>query len=381
MYSRLLAPPEGKSFFLFGPRGTGKTTWVRATFPQALFVDLLEASTFNELLANPQRLENRIPPKFTDWIVIDEIQKIPALLDEVHRLIEKRKLKFVLTGSSARKLRRHGPNLLAGRAVSRSMHPLAAIEMGERFNLEQAVHHGMLPAVGSEPDPADYLASYVRTYLEEEVRQEGLTRNLAAFSRFLESASFSQGSVLSVTAVASDCGVERKTVESYFGILEDLMIARKIPSFTKKAKRRIIAHPKFYFFDAGVFRTLRPSGPLDAPEGAEGPALETLFLQNLLAVNDGLNLGYAIHYWRTANQVEVDFVLYGKRGLVAFEIKRGERIRSEELAGLRLFANDYPNAHLFLAYGGERKQYFDGIEAWPIQKLLRALPVVLQGEV
>ena len=377
MYSRLLTPPQGKSFFLFGPRGTGKTTWVRTAFPDALFVDLLEATTFNELLANPQRLETRIPPKFGGWIIIDEIQKIPALLDEVHRLIEKRKLKFVLTGSSARKLRRQGPNLLAGRAVSRSMHPLTAVEMGEDFNLESAVRHGMLPAIGTEPDPADYLASYVRTYLEEEVRQEGLTRNLAAFSRFLESASFSQGSVLSVSAVASDCGVERKTVESYFGILEDLMIARRIPSFTKKAKRRVVAHPKFYFFDTGVFRTLRPAGPLDEPEGAEGPALETLLLQNLIAVNDSLNLGYDIHYWRTANQVEVDFVLYGKKGLLAFEVKRGDRIRGEELTGLRLFAKDYPKARLFLAYGGDRKQYLEGIEVWPMRELLAGLPELL----
>ncbi|MEO6096115.1 MAG: DUF4143 domain-containing protein [Fibrobacteria bacterium] len=377
MYSRLLITSPKKSFFLFGPRGTGKTAWARTAFPKALYLDLLEAGLFNDLLANPQRLENFIPARFKEPIIIDEVQKVPALLDEVHRLIENRKLMFILTGSSARKLRRHGPNLLAGRALTHAMHPLTAVEMGEDFDLARALRYGLLPAITTEPDPGKYLESYVRTYLEEEVRQKGLTRNIAAFARFLEAASFSQGCVLSISAVARDCGVDRKAVEGYFGILEDLLIGIRLPTFTKRSKRRMVSHPKFYFFDVGIFRTLRPAGPLDTPEEAEGPALETMLLQNLVAVNDSLDLGFKVFYWRTSDDYEVDFVLYGKKGLIAIEVKRGSRLSSDSLSGLKSFAGDYPTARLILAFGGPRRLQFDKIEAWPMEMLLKELPTIL----
>ena len=263
MYPRLLKPPEAKSFFLFGPRSTGKTTWVRRAFPQAVYIDLLEAELFTRLTANPQRLESLVPTGHRAWVVIDEIQRIPDLLPEVHRLIETRKLRFALTGSSARKLRRGGTNLLGGRARSLAMHPLSAAELGQDFRLERSLRFGQLPPVYSEPEPEKFLAGYVKTYLDEEVRQEGLTKNLGAFARFLEAASFSQGAVLNISAVARECAVERKVVENYFGILDDLLIGHRLPVFTKRAKRRLVGHPKFYFFDAGVFLTLRPKGPLD----------------------------------------------------------------------------------------------------------------------
>ena len=224
MYSRLLKPPENKSFFLFGSRGTGKTTWVRSKFPSAVYLDLLEAELFNDLIANPQRLENFIPKNFRDWIIIDEIQKIPELLNEVHRLIEKYRYKFVLTGSSARKLRRRGQNLLAGRALTYFMHPLTTIELGKDFNLDHSLAYGQLPCAYIESNPKGYLESYVKTYLQEEVQQEGLTRSLGAFYRFLETASFSQGSVLNISEVSRECAVERKVVENYFTILEDLLM-------------------------------------------------------------------------------------------------------------------------------------------------------------
>ncbi len=373
----MLIPPEGRSFFLFGPRGTGKTTWVQRTFPKAVRIDLLEARLFNDLLADPQRLEGLIPPGGDNAVVIDEVQKVPALLDEVHRLIEKRRLRFILTGSSPRKLRRGGVNLLAGRALTCAMHPLAAAEMGADFDLARALRFGLLPAAQMEAEPQRFLESYVRTYLEEEVRQEGVTRNLSAFSRFLEAAGFSQGSVLNVAGVARDCAVERKVVESYFEVLEDLLIACRLPVFSKRSKRRLIAHPKFYFFDAGVFRAVRPSGPLDAPEEAEGPALETLLLQNLAAVNDALHLGYKIHYWRTSDGMEVDFVLYGKRGLFAFEVKRRGRVDAAAAAGLRSFIADYPMAKAILAYGGERQLRLGKVDAWPVRSLLLSLPEIL----
>jgi predicted AAA+ superfamily ATPase len=379
MYSRLLSPPDAQSFFLFGPRGTGKTTWVRRSFPGAVYIDLLEAELFTRLTANPQRLESLIPDGHRDWIVIDEIQRIPDLLSEVHRLIETRKHKFALTGSSARKLRRGGVNLLGGRARTLSMHPLTAGELGGDFNLEHSLRFGHLPVAYAEPHPEKYLAGYARTYLEEEVRQEGLTRNLGAFTRFLEAASFSQGAVLNISEVARECAVERKVVESYFGILEDLLIGYRLPVFSKRAKRRLVAHPKFYFFDAGVFRALRPKGPLDSPEEIDGAACETMLFQELLAVNDGLDLGHKLYYWRSAAQQEVDFVLYGAKGLFAFEIKRTARISGIDLRGLRAFLKDYPTAKACFLYGGRRRMREGLIDLVPIETALRELPDILSG--
>lgn len=379
MYSRLLSPPDAQSFFLFGPRGTGKTTWVRRSFPGAVYIDLLEAELFTRLTANPQRLESLIPDGHRDWIVIDEIQKIPDLLSEVHRLIETRKHKFALTGSSARKLRRGGVNLLGGRARTLSMHPLTAGELGGDFNLEHSLRFGHLPVAYAEPHPEKYLAGYARTYLEEEVHQEGLTRNLGAFTRFLEAASFSQGAVLNISEVARECAVERKVVESYFGILEDLLIGYRLPVFSKRAKRRLVAHPKFYFFDAGVFRALRPKGPLDSPEEIDGAACETMLFQELLAVNDALDLGHKLYYWRSAAQQEVDFVLYGAKGLFAFEIKRTARISGIDLRGLRAFLKDYPTAKACFLYGGRRRMREGLIDLVPIETALRELPDILSG--
>ena len=377
MYSRLIIPPKDKSFFLFGPRGTGKTTWVKSKFPKALYLDLLEAELFNDLLANPQRLENFIPKNFSDWIVVDEVQRIPELLNEVHRLIEKYKYKFILTGSSARKIRRKGVNLLAGRALSYHLFPLTAAELAGSFDLSRSLSYGQLPCVYTEENPKAYLESYVKTYLEEEIKQEGFTRNLGAFSRFLEAASFSQGSVLNISSVARDCSVERKVVENYFTILEDLLIAYKIPVFAKRAKRRLAAHPKFYFFDVGLYRTLRPAGPLDIPEEIGGHALETLFLQELIAMNAYSALGYNIFYWMTSNKVEVDFVLYGTKGIKAFEIKRTGKISHSMLKGLKAFQEDYPQSQAYFIYGGERRLREGEIEIIPMKEALKNLPQIL----
>lgn len=377
MYSRLIEPPKDKSFFLFGPRGTGKTTWVKSKFDKPVYLDLLEAEIFNDLLANPQRLENFIPKNFRGWVIIDEVQRIPELLNEIHRLIEKNKYKFILTGSSARKIRRKGVNLLAGRALSYHLYPLTALELGDNFNLDHSLMYGNLPCAYTEKDPKAYLESYVKTYLEEEIQQEGLTRNLGAFSRFLEAASFSQGAPLNVSSVARDCSVERKVVESYFSILEDLLIAYRIPVFTKKAKRRMVNHPKFYFFDTGLYRTLRPAGPLDMPEEIEGHAIETLFLQELTAVNSYLRLGYNISYWMTSNNTEVDFVLYGNKGILAFEVKRTAKISTAMFKGLKAFKRDYPQAKTYFVYGGERVLREGDIEIIPVKEAVKKLPKIL----
>ncbi len=373
MYPRLLTPPTRQSFFLFGPRGVGKTAWLRERFPDAPFFDLLDAHIYTRLLAAPGRLGDEIPADYHGWVVLDEIQRLPDLLNEVHRLIEARRLRFVLTGSSARKLRRRGVNLLAGRALTRFMHPLTAMELGRDFDLRRALRYGGLPFACTEPDPRDYLKSYVTTYLREEVQQEGFARNLAAFARFIEAASFSQGAILNVAAVARESAVHAKVAEDYFSILEDLLIAVRLPVFAKRAKRRTVAHPKFYFFDAGVFQTIRPRGPLDATEEIAGPALETLVLQQLRALNDYRGLGYSLHYWKTAAGDEVDFVLYGERGLVAIEVKMTQHVRSDDLQGLRRFKDDYPKATAFLLYTGSHRRHDAGIEIVPAGDALRAL--------
>jgi predicted AAA+ superfamily ATPase len=257
------------------------------------------------------------------------------------------------------------------------MHPLSVAELGDDFQLEHSLRYGQLPSVYTEADPKKYLEAYVRTYLEEEIRQEGLTRNLSAFARFLEAASFSQGSVLSISSVARECHIERKVVESYFSILEDLRIGYRVTIFSKKAKRRLIVHPKFYFFDVGVYRTLRPMGPLDAPEEVDGIALETLFLQELMALNSALDLGYKIFYWRTSNGREVDFVLYGPKGLLSFEIKRTSRITSTMLGGLRSFLTDYPMAKAYFVYMGNRRMHEGKIEIVPVLEILKNVKTLL----
>lgn len=379
MYTRIFQPPASRqSFFLFGPRGTGKSHWTRSAYPDALVVDLLRSGLATQLSADPGRLEHLIPADHPGPIILDEVQKVPALLDEVHRLIEARGHRFVLTGSSARSLKRRGTNLLAGRARTRFLHPLTAAELGADFDLVHALRFGGLPVVWTAPDPGDFLDGYVSTYLREEVIQEGLTRNVAAFSRFLEAASFSQASPLNLSEVARDCAVGRKTVESYFTILEDLLLAVRVPVFTRRARRKLTTHPKFFLFDAGVYRAIRPRGPLDSSDEIDGAALETLVFQHLRALNDALGLGYAIHHWRTSSGTEVDFVLYGDRGLIALEVKRSRRVRPRDLIGLRTFIEDYPGARAFLFHAGSQEEHHGAIVALPIGDGLTRLRELLE---
>lgn len=373
MYPRMLQWPTRQSFFLFGPRGVGKTAWVHRQFPGALFFDMLDHQVYTQLLAAPQRLGDQIPRDHKDWVIVDEVQRVPELLNEVHRLIESRRLRFVLTGSSARKLRRRGVNLLAGRALTRHMHPLTALELGKDFDLKRALRWGCLPLTCTSENPEDYLKTYAATYLREEVQQEGFARNVGAFSRFLEAASFSQGSALNMAAVARESAVSAKVVEDYFSILEDLLIAMRLPVFTKRAKRRLIAHPKFYYFDAGVFQAIRPRGPLDVPEQIHGAALETLFLQQVRAINDYKELGYRLHYWRTTTGDEVDFVLYGERGLRAFEVKMGQNVRPDDLRSLLRFHADFPQARAHLLYLGQRRWHDRGVEVLPFVECVTKL--------
>jgi len=379
MFKRVINIPlkSGKSFFLFGPRGTGKTTWLRQHLPRAFFINLLQSEHYNRLSANPGLIRQMIPPNYSDWIIIDEIQRIPELLNEVHDLIESRKHIFIITGSSARKLKQKGVNLLAGRALTYYMHPLTAKEQGDAFQMAQSLLFGHLPARFSEHDPKKYLKDYIQTYVREEVLQESLTRNIGHFSRFLEVASFSQGSVVSISEIAREAHIERATAKNYFSILEDLLIGVHLPVFTRKAKRKLISHLKFYYFDTGVFRAIRPTGPLDSEAELDGPAVETLVFQELRAVNDYLECGYQLYFWRTKNGLEVDFILYGPGGLIAIEVKRSAHVHSRNLRGLKEFKKDYPIATCYLFYGGSAPLYMGDIIVLPLGQALRNLEQLL----
>ncbi len=368
--SRFFEPPR-ESFFLLGPRGTGKSTWLRHVLPGALHVDLLRPEVERELSARPERLRDLVRGEpGRDTVVLDEVQRVPQLLPVVHEILESPdRRRFVLTGSSARKLRRGGFDLLAGRALVRSLHPFMAAEFPS-FDLGASVKHGLLPLVRASRRPADILAAYASLYLEQEVRLEGLARNVGSFARFLEAASFSHGGVLNVANVARECQIERKTVSGYVDVLEDLLLGFRLPVFAKRAKREVTAHPKFYFFDAGVFRSLRPNGPLERPEEIDGAALEGLVAQHLRAW-----LGYGgagnLFFWRTRAGSEVDFVVYGPSGFWAIEVKDTGRVRPEDLRPLGAFAEEYPEAASILLYRGDERLRIGKTWCLPVEAFLR----------
>ncbi|NUM87919.1 MAG: ATP-binding protein [Bdellovibrionales bacterium] len=370
------SPPGRQSYFLFGPRGVGKSSWVKRAYPKAAYVDLLEDETYRRLLARPGTLSDLLPSS-PAAVIIDEVQKVPALLDEVHRLIKKRRIQFILTGSSARKLKKQGVNLLAGRALTFSLFPLTARELGADFDLKRALRFGLLPLAVTSEHPKLFLESYVKTYLKEEVEQEGLTRQLGSFARFLETASFSQAALLSVAQIASEAQIHRKVVEDYFSILRDLLLSYELPVFSRRAKREMMTKRKFYFFDAGLYRTIRPKGPLDSDAELGGPAFETLCLQELMALNHYLHAGYDFFHWRTRRHEEVDLVLYGENGLLAFDFKSGSRLREADFDGLRLFAEDYPQARLHLIHGGSERRIMGGVKVIPAQEFFAEAEALL----
>lgn len=370
--NRLFQPP-GQSFFLFGPRGTGKSTWLRRTYPDALFIDLLNDDTFRAYSARPQRLADVLaghagPPGI---VVVDEIQRVPSLLPVVHLLIESRKdLLFVLTRSSARKLKRSGTDLPAGRAVLRTMHPYMAVELGRAFDFEMCLQTGLVPVVVESPEPGDTLASYAGLYVREEVMAEGLVRNVGDFTRFLESAALSHGSVLNTANISRECEVKRKTVEGYLSIIEDLLLAIRLRVFSRRSRRALASHPKFYLFDVGVFRSLLPSGPLYTQSNTEGAALEGLVLQHLRAWIAYSRKSLELYYWRTRAGAEIDFILYGEDGFYALEVKCAPRVRPEDLRALKSFKADYPEAAPILLYRGKERLLHEGILCLPIEEFI-----------
>lgn len=373
-FRRLLAIdlPPGRSAFLWGARQTGKSTFLRERFPDSVYVDLLDADTVLRLGARPTRLGEELqsaPEAVAQPVVIDEIQKAPGLLDEVHRLMETRGLSFVLCGSSARKLRRAGVNLLGGRAWRFEMFPLTWAEIPD-FDLLQALTRGLLPGVYSEPRFRRSLAAYVRDYLTQEIINEGLTRNHAAFTRFFEALRFCHGELLNYTAIARDCGVEAKTVRAYFEILQDTLVGYLIYPFHRRTGRQSIsAAPKFYLFDVGVAgqvcgRTLTAAG------GAEfGRAFEHFLLLEIIAARSYREMEYPIEFWRTKSGLEVDFVL--DRGAVAVEAKA--RVRSGDLRPIRAFVEEFAPRRAVVVTAEADRRRVDGIDIMRYDEFLGML--------
>ncbi|GMU51861.1 MAG: hypothetical protein AMXMBFR33_10070 [Candidatus Xenobia bacterium] len=340
-----------------------------------MWLDLLDPELAQRLSARPGRLREILAGHSgAETVVIDEVQKVPELLSLVHQILEEKTgTRFVLTGSSARKLKRSGVDLLAGRAALRSMHPFMAAELGASFELSTALRQGLLPLVVDAPDPREVLRGYASLYLREEVQQEGLVRNLGGFARFLEAISLSHASLLNLSEVARECEVSRTTVEGYLQVVEDLLLSFRLGVFTRRARRQLVSHSKFYWFDAGVFQSLRPRGPLDSEQELGGAALEGLVAQHLRAWNDLSGGESSLSFWRTRAGNEVDFVLYGPSGFWAIEVKQGRAVHPSDLSGLRAFRQDYPEAEALLLYGGQDRQRVQDVLCLPVGDFLSGL--------
>ena len=337
---RIFQTPN-RSFFLLGPRGVGKSTYLRNAFPDAHVIDLLSEATYQGLLANPGLLaaELRAVPDGR-WVVLDEIQRLPSLLNEVHRFIEERKQHFVLCGSSARKLKRAGVNLLAGRALKRAMHPFVPEELGDRFELGDALQHGLLPLVWDSEDRADTLAAYTQMYLREEIQSEALVRNLAGFARFLPVAALFHGQTLNANNIAGEAQVSRQTVTSYLEILEETLLCFRLPAFEAKLRVRERKLPKWYWCDPGIVRAMKRQKGTPSPE-ERGALFEGLVAQIIRSYMDYRDLCDAFYYWATAaqNQTEVDFLLERGGAFVAVEVKSGVSSSKGWCKGLRAVAD------------------------------------------
>lgn len=374
MYKRkqVLAGRGEESCFLWGARQTGKSTLLKELFPDSPRYDLLLSVEYGRLRARPARLREELlaePPGDTP-VVIDEVQKIPELLDEVQWLIVNRRVQFILCGSSARKLKRSGANLLGGRALRFELAPLVYPEIPD-FDLRRALNNGLLPRHYSAEKPLGLMEAYVGDYLREEIAAEALTRNIPAFGRFLESAAFSNGEILNYQNIASECGVSAPTVKQYFSILEDTLIARTVPSFLKRPKRRVIQAPRFYFFDVGLANFLLKRSAIMPRSENFGRAFEHFIYQELAAHSRYSGLHYPIAYWQTASQLEVDFILGDHQ--VAVEIKGTEQVVPHHLKGLKAFREEYKTKHAIVVSLDAKPRIVDGILILPWETFLQRL--------
>jgi len=382
MVNRIVDLPASRSFFLFGPRQTGKSTLVRSRLDKASWtVDLLESDLFLRYARAPElfrrEAENRITRKGVKTIFIDEVQRLPDLLNEVHLLIERHGCRFILSGSSARKLRRGGVNLLAGRAVERQLFPFVHAEIPGTFDLEEALRFGTLPAVHGRPDEekADILGAYANTYLREEIQQEGLARNLGGFSRFLDVASAQCGELVNFSAFGREAGLPTRTIQSYYDILEDTLVGYRLEPVTRSARRRLVAHPKFYLFDTGVTNAVnrRLGGPPDA--ALRGRLFEQLIVLESMRMRSYLRSEARLFFWRTSAGAEVDLIV-DRRGhpAAAIEIKAKRKIVGADLTGLRAFTDEYPRVPRVVVCEAPEPYELEDVKILPWKAFFQELP-------
>jgi len=376
MFPRYLATPR-TSFFLFGPRGTGKSTWIRERFDDALVINLLATEEMLRYEREPSRLRPEVLAQPRNrWIVLDEVQRVPRILDEVHFLMEEKGYKrFALTGSSARKLKRGAANLLAGRAVVRNLFPLTSAEMGFSVPVPQLLRYGAMPlSVNAVDDDGreEFLRAYVTTYLSEEIKAEALVRDLGGFTRFIEIAALAAGQTTNVSGIARDAGVSRETVRGYFEVLTDTLIGSWLPAYRPRARIKEVALPKFYWFDPGVLHAA--AGGFDQPLTADwnGVLLEHLVLHEIRSYLHYAGVKGSLGYWATPSGGEVDFVWWRGQDVVAIAVKHAKEFRREFRKGLAAFVDGAP-ARSYIVYRGERELDVDGTRVLPVETFLTSL--------
>ena len=365
-----LPAPATETFFLWGPRQAGKTTLLKEHYGDCRWVDLLKADQFRRYVVNPEFLRQEIEAERgggdPTQVVIDEIQKVPALLDEVHWLMENRNIQFALCGSSARKVRRGAANLLGGRAVRYQLHGLTAAEIGPDFDLDRLLNHGYLPRIFDADRPGKLLDAYIADYLKEEIAAEGLVRNLPAFSGFLDAAALSDGELINFSNIGTDCGVSGHSARAYFEILEDTLLGRWLPAYRKRPKRRVVGAPKFYLSDVGVVNRLARRGRLSRGSDAYGRAFENWIFHELSAYLDYADDSDDLSYWRLAGGTEVDFIVGDMR--LAVEAKATGRIVPRHLKGLRSLVTDHPKVggRVVVCLEDRPRRTEDGIDILPV---------------
>lgn len=368
----LLEEAGEESIFLWGARQTGKSTLLKKLFPDAPYYDLLKSDEYTRLSMRPSLLREECEMLDEgELVIIDEVQKIPALLDEVHWLMSVRNLRFILCGSSARKLRRCGANLLGGRAIRKVLFPLVSREIPD-FDIERALNNGMLPRHYLVKDAQKRLEAYVGDYLQQEIVAEAVVRRIDSFTRFLQVAALSDAEIINYTNIASDCGVSAKSVKEYFSILEETMIGYMVPAYAKVVRRKLVSAPKFYFFDVGIPNYLLRRMPLRKGTAEYGHAIEHLVCQELKAYLSYRGNAKPLSYWHTSdNRYEVDFIIGDAE--VAVEVKSSSEVSSSDTKGLRAFSEEYPEARLIVVSMEARPRRHNGIEIWPVGDFLKRL--------
>lgn len=362
---------DKESAFLWGARQTGKSTLLNTLYPDSLYFDLLLSDEYNRFIGNEGLLKQIVESSAkNDPVIIDEIQRIPQLLNEVQWLIVNKNKQFILSGSSPRKILKSGGNLLGGRAIRYELFPLSFSEI-DNFDLLHALNYGLLPRHYLSKNPQRLINAYIGSFLKDEIAREANIRNIPSFSKFLEFASFSNGEIVNYANIATDCGVSAPTIKEYFQIMEDTLVGRFIPSFRKKPKRRVILSPKFYFFDIGIANNLMKRGEIKYGSETFGHAFEHFICNELIAHRHYSGLDYQLSYWRTASQYEVDFILGNHE--IAIEVKSTEQASSRHFKGLKAFSEEYKVKRLIVVSNDKYYRKDNTIEIFPWAEFLQQL--------